>query len=361
MNFTYRMFSGSVLDPKFRSRSRFVKIMSLRVLGPYFNFKYGNLPRSRRLRLTKKYLEECHSNIEYTEETDFLDLRVISAFGLQVRENRLVVSKYTLSNPGFNLEKIYSRINYFMDQPTQISDASITAFTTLPFNFYHFMTDFVLPYIAQTDKQRKLFLPFRPTSRQVEILELFSIEFTNANFQANHVLRNTKILPTIFEERQIDWEMSTNPSDNYKFSGDRLKKARETILELNSGKMMEPKGKIFISRKGATRCPEGIFEIEQVFRSHGFQIYNVEDFSFDMTIKMFQDAHLVVGIHGAGLTNMIFAHGGCQIVEVAPDPHKMGGEVRPIFELMARELGFGYKKSRMPQTLEKWAEFASDL
>jgi len=313
------------------------------------------------LRLTKKYLEKCHSNIECTEETQFLNLRVISAFGLQAREDRLVVSKYTLSNPGFNLEKIYSRINYCVDPPAQISAASITAFTVLPYNFYHFMTDFVLPYLAQTDKQRELFLPFRPTRRQVEILELFRIEFKNAYFQANHVLRNTKILPTIFEERQIGWEMSTNPSNNYKFSNERLKKAREMILDLNSGKMLGAKGKIFISRKGATRSPKGIFEIEEVFRNRGFQIYNAEDFSFAVTIQMFQDAHLIVGIHGAGLTNMVFAHTGCQIVELAPDTHKMGGDIRPIFELMAHALDFEYKKSRMPQTLEKWAEFASNL
>ncbi len=271
----------------------------------------------------------------------------------------MIVTSQTSSNPGFNLDKIRSRINYSLDPFGKISEPVITGFTVLPFNFYHFMTDLVLPYLASDEKNRKIFLPFNPTPSQVQILNFLKIEYINAKFQANHIFSDAKILPSIFVERNFGWKMKRNPYCNYNFNSQVLHDAREAILGMLPLQSSRNSEKIFLSRRGATRSPENILEIEEVFRHHGFIIFNADDFDFQQTIRFFHGAGVVVGIHGAALTNMIFAKPGCQVIELDPVSHKMGGDIRPVFELMAQKLGFNYKKMDIPSSRDGWVELAS--
>jgi capsular polysaccharide biosynthesis protein len=48
---------------------------------------------------------------------------------------------------------------------------------------------------------------------------------------------------------------------------------------------------------------------------------------------------VVTGVHGAGLSHLVFCHAGTQVIEMAlPEPHAL------YFEHLAKELKLGYTK-----------------
>ena len=48
----------------------------------------------------------------------------------------------------------------------------------------------------------------------------------------------------------------------------------------------------------------------------GFEIFDPGQHSFTKQIKMFSEAEMIVGAHGAGLTNLLFAPEGCRVLEL---------------------------------------------
>ena len=50
----------------------------------------------------------------------------------------------------------------------------------------------------------------------------------------------------------------------------------------------------------------------------GFEIFDPGRYSFAKQIEMFSEAKKVVGAHGAGLTNLLFAPEGCRVLELFP-------------------------------------------
>jgi hypothetical protein len=238
-----------------------------------------------------------------------------------------------------------------------------TGFTVVPYNFYHFMTDYVITYLAETPKggRRELFLPYLPSERQCELLTFLGIPFLHAQFQANHTFDDIKILSPVFVRRNKLWQRSTHPADNYMFNISVIKSARKVLLDKVSRYRSQANYRIFVSRRGASRAPSNLQQVESLLESRGFIVFNSEEYSLEESLYLFSNAHLIVGIHGAGLTNMFFAKPDCHIIELIPTEHKMGGQVRPVFDLMASACDFAYGKYFMPTTLESWRSLVHNL
>ena len=69
----------------------------------------------------------------------------------------------------------------------------------------------------------------------------------------------------------------------------------------------------------------------------GFEIFDPGQHSFAKQIKMFSEAEMIVGAHGAGLTNLLFAPEGCRVLELFPG---MGGT--PAYFCLANALNHDY-------------------
>jgi capsular polysaccharide biosynthesis protein len=84
--------------------------------------------------------------------------------------------------------------------------------------------------------------------------------------------------------------------------------------------------RIIIRRPGATgrRSLENESDVLTALASLGFRGYVLEDLSFQEQVDLFYDAEVVVGVHGAGLANLLFTP-HCKVVElfstVAVVPH----------------------------------------
>lgn len=80
-----------------------------------------------------------------------------------------------------------------------------------------------------------------------------------------------------------------------------------------------PAHKLFISRADATgRQILNWEEVLPVLHRHGFQVVELTRLSLGAQISLFQHASHVVGVHGAGLTNILFAPRNCAVLEILP-------------------------------------------
>ena len=82
--------------------------------------------------------------------------------------------------------------------------------------------------------------------------------------------------------------------DSYRFIADFTPKGGERRIFLNR-------------RQRSERTIVNIDEVEAVTSKHGFETVFAEDHSLDEQIRMFAETSAIVAIHGAGLTNCLFA------------------------------------------------------
>src|SRR5205085_9437893 len=77
--------------------------------------------------------------------------------------------------------------------------------------------------------------------------------------------------------------------------------------------------RIFITRsKSRLRYIENEAEIIGICRTNNFLIIDNDMLTYEDQVRMFQEASVIVGIHGAGLTNMFFRNDDCKVLEIFP-------------------------------------------
>ena len=82
--------------------------------------------------------------------------------------------------------------------------------------------------------------------------------------------------------------------------------------------------KIFISRKDTTRDITNARELEQALATEGWEIIEPGTLSFREQIAIFRQARIIAGIHGAGMTNLLWAPQGTRVVELMPRTFRNG-------------------------------------
>lgn len=76
--------------------------------------------------------------------------------------------------------------------------------------------------------------------------------------------------------------------------------------------------KVFVSRKGARRDLVNADAVEAELASRGFSIIHPGEMTMEQQIVAFRNARLVVGVMGAGMTNIVFAQRGARVVNITP-------------------------------------------
>ncbi len=100
--------------------------------------------------------------------------------------------------------------------------------------------------------------------------------------------------------------------------------------------------KLFLTRnKNRLRVVENDTEVEEIFRKFNFEIIDTDNLSPEEQIQIFSEAAYVVGIHGAGLTNLYFRTGNCRLLELFPPPDQ--GYLPFHYIMLAAMKGFSYQ------------------
>lgn len=97
---------------------------------------------------------------------------------------------------------------------------------------------------------------------------------------------------------------------------------------------------VFISRRRANRGRRitNRDEVDSILRRFGFEIHELETYSVEEQVELFHDARVVVGAHGAGLSNVIFSDHGIDVVELFPI-----ATVYPHYYYLCKSLGHRYR------------------
>lgn len=100
---------------------------------------------------------------------------------------------------------------------------------------------------------------------------------------------------------------------------------------------MNPR-RIYISRSRSNkRNVVNEEELLPVLRKHGFLVVHLEDHPWRDQVSLMQTAKLIVGPHGAGLTNMAYSYNSARIIEIANPAYR-----NPCFYTLASACGHHY-------------------
>jgi hypothetical protein len=99
--------------------------------------------------------------------------------------------------------------------------------------------------------------------------------------------------------------------------------------------------RVYLTRsKNRLRFIENSSEIESVCSKFGFEVIDTDGLTLQQQIAIFSNVKFLIGIHGAGLTNMIFMYGRCHVLELFPPPSF--GYLPYHYIMLSKMNGFGY-------------------
>jgi hypothetical protein len=100
------------------------------------------------------------------------------------------------------------------------------------------------------------------------------------------------------------------------------------------------KKRIYIARGDAEVNRKVINESELIdrLRKYNFEIHYLSGLTIIQQAKLFNEAQVVVGAHGAGLSNLVFCEAGTQVLEIFPDQY-----VRHLFYDVCNKRGIAYE------------------
>lgn len=128
------------------------------------------------------------------------------------------------------------------------------------------------------------------------------------------------------------WFIQVLPSSNEQFLNiqDLLQLPR---IDKNANR------KIFLNRsKKRIRFLSNSKAVEEIAIKYGFEIMDADNFSLQEQIQLFSETKWLVGIHGAGLTNIMFKREGeLSILELLPADY-----LQPHYFWLAKGLGHNY-------------------
>jgi capsular polysaccharide biosynthesis protein len=109
-----------------------------------------------------------------------------------------------------------------------------------------------------------------------------------------------------------------------------------------SEKIKSPNRKIYITRRNSHRRKfENEEEVIRLMKSLRFEIIELENCSLKSQVQMFSEAKIVVSIHGAALSNLLFMQTNTTVVELY---RKLFSYKSRIFKNLAKALSIKYHK-----------------
>ena len=85
--------------------------------------------------------------------------------------------------------------------------------------------------------------------------------------------------------------------------------------------------KIYIDRSDSTsnvkhlRSIQNEEDVKKYLSSEGFKIIRLSDYSFQDQVSIFNKADIIIGLHGAGFANTVFARPNTKIIELKIKSH----------------------------------------
>jgi capsular polysaccharide biosynthesis protein len=180
--------------------------------------------------------------------------------------------------------------------------------------YYHFHQEH-LPALLQLEKCRarhpdlfrQVVLPAY-TPWQAEAVGLFGFNFESAiSIDNEHLVARRLVVPSLALPAKLRVELTMV---------EVLQRIRASALTKCALTRKGPE-RVYVSRLGASRRPlENEEALVEALDARGFAIFDARGMTYLDQVLTLADARIVVGPHGAGLTNVGFARPGALVVEI---------------------------------------------
>lgn len=197
-------------------------------------------------------------------------------------------------------------------------------------NYYHWMIE-ILPrmFLLKDELSDKTLLIHKNISKfHFEVLNKFN--FKKILFiEDDEIIKCKKISFTSFPNYYINKHLTIDSQKinlielNINFSLMReIKQWIQNNNPLLNNVINHENKKIYISRKKAGyRTILNELALEQFLYDYGFTKVFLEDYSFDEQVRLIHQTNIVIGIHGAGLTNILFMRPNMHVINLISDMH----------------------------------------
>ena len=210
------------------------------------------------------------------------------------------------------------------------------------YNYYHWLFD-VLP---------RLFI--LKNKINIETIDYFLLPNIELKFQKEsldllEIPENKRISSQRFRHLSADEILSVDHP--YVFLNDPTKDADnipEWIINFYKNEIKKKvqinkeQKKIFIDRSDSSsnikdlRVINNENDVKKMLISKGFEIFKLSDLSFSKQIELFHNSKTVIGLHGAGLSNILFCQPDTKIIEIKPS------HVGRMYEMLGIKLKLNY-------------------
>jgi len=195
-----------------------------------------------------------------------------------------------------------------------------------PDNYYHWMVETVpkIRYLRAFGAEQEpvtLLIPADAPPFVDETLNLLGWPDSHVVRAQHESYRVSELVVPSFPDRR--------PAD--------FKWLREEILQSAPNRVPESGNNVYVSRSnGVERRVVNEDEVMDVLSKFGFERYLLEERSLAENARLFADADVIVGPHGAGLTDILFA-GDATLIEL------FGDKVKQPYKLLAEAVGVNYE------------------
>ncbi|WP_247002209.1 glycosyltransferase family 61 protein [Halosolutus gelatinilyticus] len=194
-------------------------------------------------------------------------------------------------------------------------------------NYYHWMVEtvpqirYIRAFEENTGERVTLLLPPDAPSFVGETLDVLGWPRSKVEYATEPVYDISRlVLPSFPERRAADFEW-----------------LRREVLDQVLETTPESGDNVYVSRANAVeRRVVNEDDVMDVLSQFGFSCYRLEERSLEQNVRLFADADVVVGPHGAGLTDVVFAD-DCILVEL------FGDKIKPHYRELASTLGLSYE------------------
>lgn len=264
------------------------------------------------------------------KETTLLELRNASILEdtiFSLSKRRFYLSHTFGHSPP--LKKILKKLFLFLLPPKNIEKAVWIA-DEWGHAYFHWFADALTRLLAVENVVNKdhltIILPDNYSTYPyiIETLELLNIQAQFYNPKRRLLVKHL-ILPS-----------HTASTGNY--NKEVIRNLRNRFLS-KTDKLITPYRNIFISRaKAPKRKIINETEVVELLKCHGFEIHLFEEYTLQKQIEIMSQTKSLVGLHGAGLVNMLFMQEGGQVLEL----RNQNDSQNNCYFALASELGHDY-------------------
>jgi hypothetical protein len=175
-------------------------------------------------------------------------------------------------------------------------------------SYFHWLCDVVprLELLTETEFKNELFL-FPPMKTLIAYRE----SLAPYEIQRVHFMK----LDEKFKAQKVFSVTPVAPTGNYR--PEIMQAIRKRFLTYFAADIKPKRRKIWVSRQRAPkRTIVNEADLVPILHKHGWESMFMEDLTFADQVRLMAESTAIGGLHGAGLTNMLFMPAGGQVLEV---------------------------------------------